>query len=49
MGTDGFSAADTGPPESDAKAEADVIVIGGGYTGLSSAIYLAEGGARASS
>ncbi|MFB9262208.1 NAD(P)/FAD-dependent oxidoreductase [Bradyrhizobium erythrophlei] len=36
----------TGPLVGDAKA--DVVVIGGGYTGLSSAIHLAEGGARVS-
>ncbi|MCA6111533.1 NAD(P)/FAD-dependent oxidoreductase [Bradyrhizobium cenepequi] len=35
---------DTGPLVGD--AEADVVVIGGGYTGLSSAIHLAEAGVR---
>lgn len=37
---------DTGPLVGDAKA--DVVVIGGGYTGLCSALHLAEGGARVS-
>ncbi|MDE5458897.1 FAD-dependent oxidoreductase [Bradyrhizobium sp. CSA112] len=36
--------ADTGPLVGD--AEVDVVVIGGGYTGLSSAIHLAEAGMR---
>ncbi|MCK1581893.1 FAD-binding oxidoreductase [Bradyrhizobium sp. 168] len=38
------SAPDTVPLASDTAA--DVIVIGAGYTGLSSALHLAEGGAR---
>lgn len=37
-------APDTGPVVGD--TEADAIVIGGGYTGLSSALHLAKGGAR---
>ncbi|SDG88308.1 FAD dependent oxidoreductase [Bradyrhizobium sp. Rc2d] len=28
------------------RLDADVVVIGGGYTGVSSALYLAEAGAR---
>jgi len=37
-------APDTAPLAGDTAA--DVVVIGGGYTGLSSALHLAEGGAR---
>lgn len=29
-----------------AETAADIVVIGGGYTGLSAALHLAEGGAR---
>ncbi|RME16941.1 MAG: FAD-dependent oxidoreductase, partial [Alphaproteobacteria bacterium] len=32
-------------PRLEGEAEADVAIIGGGYTGLSAALYLAEAGA----